>query len=43
MTGGAPAGERTGLVKLAWFIGIWAASVVTLAVVGGLLKWLLAS
>ncbi len=27
--------------RLAWFFGLWAAGVLTLAAVGGLLRWVL--
>ena len=32
---------RDGTKRLGWFVGIWAASVAVLTVVGGLIKWVL--
>ncbi len=32
---------REGTKRLGWFIGIWTASVAVLALVGGVIKWVL--
>jgi hypothetical protein len=36
------AAGRSALSRLAWFVGIWLASVLALAAVGGVLRWILA-
>ncbi len=36
-----PEKNQSRLSKLVWFAGIWLASVLTLAAIGGVLKWIL--